>query len=61
MESKFWVFFPATGQKYPITYTQTLDQYEVALPAGVYSGLFLSDLKHELKADFNNHARIVNK
>jgi hypothetical protein len=55
----FWVFFPATGQRYPIRYQQTSDQYEVELPAGVYGGDLLADLKRELKADFNNNVRIT--
>jgi hypothetical protein len=57
----FWVLFPATGQRYPILYTNTLDQYEVALPAGIYSGIYLADLKQELRADFHTNARIVSK
>jgi hypothetical protein len=53
--AEFWVLFPATGQRYPVQYTHTLDQYEVALPNGtIYGGIFLSDLKRALKADFNN-------
>ena len=57
----FWVLFPATGQRYPIQYTNTLDQYEVALPAGIYSGIYMADLKRELRADFHTNARIVSK
>lgn len=52
--AQFWVLFPATGDRYPIQYTHTLDQYEVALPAGVYGGIYLADLKRALRADFND-------
>jgi hypothetical protein len=32
----------------------------VALPNGtIYGGIFLSDLKRALKADFNNNAKVV--
>ena len=58
--AEFWVLFPATGQRFPIRYTHTLDQYEVALPNGtIYGGIYLSDLKRSLKADFNNNAKVV--
>jgi len=58
--AEFWVLFPATGQRFPIRYTHTLDQYEVALPNGtIYGGIYLSDLKRALKADFNNNAKVV--
>ena len=60
-EDNLWVLFPATGQRYPIRYTNTLDQYEVVLPDGtIYGGIFLSDLKRALKADFNQ-IRITSK
>jgi hypothetical protein len=58
-QNNFFVLFPATGQKFPIRFMNTSDQYEVELPAGVYGGDLLSDLKRELKADFDKHARIT--
>ena len=58
-QDNFFVLFPATGQKYPIRFMNTSDQYEVELPAGVYGGDLLADLKRELKADFDNYVRIV--
>lgn len=48
----YYVLFPATGQKFPIRYLQTSDQYEVDLPAGTYGGEYLRDLRKELSADF---------
>ena len=59
MSENFSVFFPATGQRFPIRYQNTSDQYEVELPSGVYSGDYLADLKRELRADFDKNARIV--
>jgi hypothetical protein len=53
-EETFWVFFPATGQKFPIRYMQTSDQYEVELPCGIFGGCMLTDLRNELKANFDN-------
>jgi hypothetical protein len=47
----FWVLFP-TGQKYPVRYTETLDQYEVELPCGVFGGAELRDLRRELNENF---------
>lgn len=58
-QDNFWVFFPATKQRFPIRFQQTSDQYEVELPAGVYSGDLLADLKRELKADFDKNVRIT--
>ena len=52
--NNFWVFFPSTGQRFPIRFMQTSDLYEVELPAGTYVGPMLSDLRRELKRDFNN-------
>ncbi len=60
-QDNFCVLFPATGQKYPIRFMNTSDQYEVELPAGVYGGEYLADLKRELIADFDKNVRIVNK
>lgn len=48
---RFWVTFP-TGQKYPIRYMDTSDQYEVELPCGVFGGSELNELRHEIKANF---------
>jgi hypothetical protein len=53
-EETLWAFFPATGQKFPIRYMQTSDQYEVELPCGVFGGPMLADLRHELNANFEN-------
>jgi hypothetical protein len=50
----FWALFEATGQKFPIRYMETTDQYEVELPAGVYGGEYIEDLKRVLKEEFNN-------
>lgn len=50
----FWVLFPATGQKFPVRYMQTSDLYEVELPAGVYGGPMIDDLRQELKRDFSD-------
>jgi hypothetical protein len=55
----FSVFFPATGQKFPIRYQQTSDHYEVELPCGTYGGEYLADLKRELIADFGKNVRIA--
>ena len=60
-QDNFFVLFPGTGQKYPIRFMNTSDQYEVELPAGIYSGIYLADLKRELRADFHINARIVSK
>ena len=54
----YCVFFPATGQKFPIRFMQTSDLYEVDLPAGTYGGELLCDLKRELAAEFKGF-RIV--
>ena len=54
MADKLWVFFPATGQKFPIRFMMTSDLYEVELPAGTYGGPLLEDLRQELKRDFND-------
>lgn len=54
----FWVLFVATGEKFPVRYYETSDTYAVDLPAGIYEGEFLADLKRELKADFEG-ARIT--
>lgn len=54
MKDKLWVFFPATGQKFPIRFMMTSDLYEVELPAGTYGGPLLEDLRQELKRDFND-------
>jgi hypothetical protein len=51
---EFWVEFPATGQRFPIRYMRTSDLYEVELPAGLYGGPMLADLRRELNRDFNN-------
>lgn len=51
-DETFFVFFPATGQKFPIRYMQTSDQYEVALPCGVFGGPLLADLRQELDDNF---------
>jgi len=51
-QQRFWVLFVVTGERFPIRYMKTSDQYEVDLPAGVYGGEYLEDLKRELKADF---------
>ena len=59
MSDNFWVTFPAAKQRFPIRFQQTSDQYEVELPAGVYSGDLLADLKRELKADFDKNVRIT--
>jgi hypothetical protein len=56
----FFVMFPATGQKFPIRFQQTSDQYEVDLPCGTYGAEYLADLKQELKADFSN-VKVVTK
>jgi len=53
-DETFWVLFPATGQKFPIRYMQTSDQYEVELPCGVFGGPMLTDLRNELNANFDN-------
>ena len=58
-QDNFWVFFPATKQRFPTRFPQTSDQYEVELPDGVYSGDLLADLKRELKADFDKNVRIT--
>jgi hypothetical protein len=50
----FWVEFPATGQRFPIQYMQTSDLYEVELPAGLYGGPMLSDLRRELNRNFSD-------
>jgi hypothetical protein len=61
MREKSWVLFEATGQRFPVRFYQTSDRYTVELPAGqVYEGENMSDLRRELKADFNR-IRITSK
>ena len=50
----FWLLFESTGQKFPIRFMNTSDQYEVELPCGVYTGSALGDLRHKVFSDFNN-------
>lgn len=48
----FFVLFTGTGQKFPIRFMMTSDQYEVELPCGSYAGEHLAGLRDNLKADF---------
>lgn len=50
----FWLLFESTGQKFPIRFMNTSDQYEVELPCGVYTGVAINDLRREVRNDFNN-------
>jgi hypothetical protein len=59
-EDNLWVLFEATGQKFPVRYYQTSERYTVELPAGIYEGEHMSDLRRELKADFKR-IRITSK
>jgi|APCry1669189000_1035189.scaffolds.fasta_scaffold232721_2 hypothetical protein len=59
-DDNLWVLFEATGQKFPVRYYQTTERYTVELPAGIYEGEHMSDLRRELKADFKR-IRITSK
>ena len=50
----FWLEFVTTGQRFPIRFMNTSDQYEVELPCGVYTGIALNDLKTKVRSDFIN-------
>lgn len=59
-DDNLWVLFEATGQKFPVRFYNTSDRYTVELPAGIYEGEYMSDLRRELQADFKR-IRIVTK
>jgi hypothetical protein len=59
-DDNLWVLFEATGQKFPVRFYNTSDCYTVELPAGIYEGEHMSDLRRELKADFKR-IRITSK